>query len=260
MKVEVWGDVVCPWCYIGRKRFEKALSRFDHRDSVEVVYRSFELDPAAPLDSELSVEQRLVAKYGLSIEEARAANARVTKIAREEGLEFHLERARPTNTLAAHRLLQLATVRRVRPAAEERFQRAYFTEGASLADPGTLLRLSTEVGLRGGCPSCARGTGVHPPGPHRREGSGRPRSVGGSVLLLRPSSDGLGRRGDRLLSSGPRDGPARGSNVARSRRAAARAVRRAPRPVPDRCAPRDRPPTRPEGVSSSGAAFPAAYD
>jgi len=148
MKVEVWADVVCPWCYIGRKRFEKALAQFDGQASVEVVYRSFELDPGAPIETDMTLDQLLAAKYGLSLAEAHAANARVTKTAAAEGLEFHLDRARPTNTLGAHRLLQLATVRRIRPVVEERFLKAYFSEGASLADPETLLRLSTEAGLK----------------------------------------------------------------------------------------------------------------
>ncbi len=148
MKVEVWADVVCPWCYIGRKRFEKALAQFDGHASVEVVYRSFELDPGAPIDSDMTLDQTLASKYGLSLAEAQAANERVTKLAAAEGLEFHLERARPTNTLAAHRLLQLATVRRIRSAVEERFLRGYFSEGASLADPKTLVRLSVDAGLK----------------------------------------------------------------------------------------------------------------
>ncbi len=148
MEVEVWMDVICPWCYIGRKRFEKALAQFSSRGTVDVVFRSFELDPNGPLRSEMTLDERLVAKYGMSLDEAHEANERVTRIAAEEGLEFHLDRARPANTLAAHRLLQLASVRRVRPTAEERFQKAYFTEGASLADPETLLRLATEAGLK----------------------------------------------------------------------------------------------------------------
>jgi len=147
MKVEVWADVVCPWCYIGRKRFEKALADFPGKESVEVVYRSFELDPGAPTEVDMSLDQLLAAKYGLSVVEAHAANERVTKTAAAEGLVFHLDRARPANTLDAHRLLQLATVRRIRPAVEERFLRAYFTEGASLADPETLLSLAVDAGL-----------------------------------------------------------------------------------------------------------------
>jgi predicted DsbA family dithiol-disulfide isomerase len=148
MQVEIWSDVVCPWCYIGRRRFEKALSQFDQRGTTEVIFRSFELDPEAPVRSELSLDEMVGRKYGLFPAEARAANERVSRIAAAEGLEFRLDLARPTNTLAAHRLLQLATIRRIRPIVEERFQRAYFTEGASLADDATLLRLSTNAGLK----------------------------------------------------------------------------------------------------------------
>jgi predicted DsbA family dithiol-disulfide isomerase len=148
MKVEVWADVVCPWCYIGRRRFETALDRFAGRSSVEVQYRSFELDPGAPLESDMSLDEHLAAKYGISVEEAHRANERVARVAAEEGLDFHLERAKPTNTLAAHRLLQLANVRHRRPAVEERFLRGYFSEGARLSDLETLLRLSTESGLK----------------------------------------------------------------------------------------------------------------
>jgi len=148
MKVEVWADVVCPWCYIGRRRFDKALAQFDGRASVEIVYRSFELDPGAPIQTDMSLDHLLAAKYGLTLAEAQAANARITRTAAAEGLEFHLDRARPTNTLAAHRLLQLATVRRIRPKVEERFLKAYFSEGASLAEPETLLQLSVEAGLK----------------------------------------------------------------------------------------------------------------
>jgi predicted DsbA family dithiol-disulfide isomerase len=147
MRVEVWMDVVCPWCYIGRRRFEKALSQYDGRSEVELRYRSYELDPNAPADPGMSSTEHLAAKYGWSRSEAEQAQDRVARIAAEEGLEFHFERTRPTNTLDAHRVLQLAGVRRIRPAVEERFQRAYFTEGAILSDPATLLRLATEAGV-----------------------------------------------------------------------------------------------------------------
>ena len=150
MNVEIWMDVVCPWCYIGRRRFEKALGEFPGRDGVEVTFRSYELDPHAPYEPTGNVVQMLSEKYGMSPAEATLANERVARIAAEEGLEFHLERARPTNTLDAHRLLQLAGIRHVRPVVEERFQRAYFAEGAVLADPATLLLLATEAGLAEG--------------------------------------------------------------------------------------------------------------
>jgi predicted DsbA family dithiol-disulfide isomerase len=150
MRVEIWADVVCPWCYIGRHRFEKALADFDGGKSVEVVLRSFELDPGAPPESDLTLDEMLARKYGITPKEAHGLNERVARLAHEEGLDFHLDRARPANTLDAHRLLQLASVRHVRPQVEERLQRAYFCEGARLSDPGELLRLSLEAGLREG--------------------------------------------------------------------------------------------------------------
>jgi predicted DsbA family dithiol-disulfide isomerase len=148
MKVEIWMDVVCPWCYIGKRRFEKALAQFGRPNELEITFRSYELDPSAPYDSTRNSDEFLADKYHVSLPEAVQANERVSAIAAEEGLEFHLDRARPTNTLDAHRILQLAGIRRIRPAVEERFQRAFFTEGASLGDAGTLLGLSTEAGLR----------------------------------------------------------------------------------------------------------------
>ncbi len=147
MQVEVWSDVICPWCYLGRRRFETALSRFEGRQTIEVRYRSFELDPEAPRDSGRTLPEALSEKYGISVRDAQLANDRLTRLAAEEGLGFHLERARPTNTLDAHRLLQLAQLRGIRPALEERFERAYFCEGEYLADLPTLLRLAVEGGL-----------------------------------------------------------------------------------------------------------------
>jgi len=147
MQVELWSDVVCPWCYIGRRRLEKALTRVGKRDSVEVILRSYELDPNAPRESSISTSEHLESKYGMTADQVRQAQLRVSAIAAAEGLEYHLERTRPTNTLDAHRLLQLASIRRLRPVVEERFEHAYFTEGASLGDPETLLRLATEAGL-----------------------------------------------------------------------------------------------------------------
>lgn len=147
MKVQVWGDIVCPWCYIGRHRFESARTELAEPASIEVIYRSFELDPNAPSTSDSNTVDSLAMKYGLSREEAERAVERVVRLAGAEGLEIQLDRARPTNTLDAHRVLQLASLRGVRPTVETRFQRAYFNEGEVLSDPETLLRLSTESGL-----------------------------------------------------------------------------------------------------------------
>jgi len=147
VKVELWGDVVCPWCYLGRRRFERVLAESPNRESVEVVLRSFELDPEAPASADRTLEERLRARYGLSVEQAQAAIDRVSRVAAGEGLEYHLERARPTNTLDAHRILQLAQVRHRRREVEERFDRAYFVDGEVLSDHAVLLRLASEAGL-----------------------------------------------------------------------------------------------------------------
>lgn len=149
MKVEVFSDVVCPWCAIGRRRLQAALGRFDHADEVEVVWRAFELDPRAPAVRDGDYAERLARKYGMSREQAVAANERLTALGAEDGLEFHFERARPGNTFDAHRLLHFA--RDAGPgrqdALKERLFVAYFTEGAAVGDRDTLVRLAAEVGL-----------------------------------------------------------------------------------------------------------------
>jgi predicted DsbA family dithiol-disulfide isomerase len=147
LTVEIWSDVVCPWCYIGKRRFEAALARFPHRDEVEVTYRSFELDPDAPARHAVSGPERLAEKYGVSVEEARAMNDRVTGIAAQEGLEYHLDVARGGNTLDAHRMLHLAAAHGVQAEAKERLMRAYFSEGEPISDADTLVRLVAEVGV-----------------------------------------------------------------------------------------------------------------
>lgn len=147
MKVEIWSDVVCPWCYIGKRRFESALSAFAHRDDIEVMYRSFELDPTAPIDTGKSVSEMLSQKYGVSLEQAGAMNSRVTGIAAEEGLEYHLEKARHANTVKAHRLIHLAASKGRQNEAMERVMTAYFSEGENVGDTETLVRLAAEASL-----------------------------------------------------------------------------------------------------------------
>jgi predicted DsbA family dithiol-disulfide isomerase len=147
LTVEIWSDVVCPWCYIGKRRLEAALARFPHRDEVEVMYRSFELDPAAPARHEGSGPERLAEKYGVTVEEAQAMNDRVTAIAAEDGLEYHLDIARGGNTFDAHRMLHVAAAHRVQAEAKERLMHAYFAEGEPISDPETLVRLVASVGV-----------------------------------------------------------------------------------------------------------------
>jgi predicted DsbA family dithiol-disulfide isomerase len=147
LTVEIWSDVVCPWCYIGKRRFEAALEAFEHRDEVTVMWRSFELDPAAPSAVEGTATERLAAKYGMSLERAEGLHREMTERAAAEGLEFRFDLAQSGNTFDAHRLIHLAATYGHQAAAEERLMRAYFTEGAAISDPETLIGLMADVGV-----------------------------------------------------------------------------------------------------------------
>jgi predicted DsbA family dithiol-disulfide isomerase len=147
MKVEIWSDIACPWCYIGRRRFEKALDQFAHHAEVEVIWRSYQLDPNAPRDYAGSVNDLLVQRYGMSGEKAELTHIRVTDLAAQEGLDYHLENAHPVNSLDAHRLIHLAAHHQLQGEMKERLQKAYFTEGMVVSDPDTLVQLALEVGL-----------------------------------------------------------------------------------------------------------------
>ncbi len=147
MRVEIWSDMVCPWCFIGKRRFAAALSRFEHREAVAVEWRSFELDPQAARGSDESLEVLLARKYGVSLDRARAMNARVTALAAQAGLEFRLDRAHPANTFDAHRLAHFAGTQGRRAQMTERLFRAYFQEGEDLGDREVLLRLAREMDL-----------------------------------------------------------------------------------------------------------------
>jgi predicted DsbA family dithiol-disulfide isomerase len=149
MLVEIFSDVVCPWCAVGKRRFETALEKFEHADDVEVVWRAYELDPHAPARREGDYADRLATKYGMSREQAVAAHEHLSTLAAVEGLDFHFERAQPGNTFDAHRLLHYALGQGPgrQDALKERLLIAYFTEGAPIGDPETLLRLASEAGL-----------------------------------------------------------------------------------------------------------------
>jgi predicted DsbA family dithiol-disulfide isomerase len=127
VQVEIWSDVVCPWCYLGKRRFERALADFPHRDDVEVVYRSFELDPTAPRGVTLPVVEVLADRYGMSVERAEALQTEMAERAAGDGLEFNLDGLRSGNTRDAHRLLHLAKEAGRQEALVERLHRAYFT-------------------------------------------------------------------------------------------------------------------------------------
>jgi len=147
VKVEVWSDVVCPWCYIGKRRLEAALLLFEHRDEVEVEWRSFELDPSAERGATEDLDQRLAGKYGVTLEAARAMSSRVSKVAAGEGLAYRLDIARSGNTFDAHRLVHLARTVGLQGAMKERLMAAYFTEGRAIGEAAVLAELAAEVGL-----------------------------------------------------------------------------------------------------------------
>jgi predicted DsbA family dithiol-disulfide isomerase len=145
MQVEIWSDVVCPWCYIGKRRFETALEGFPH--PVELTWRSFQLDPTATSSPAGGHVTHLAEKYGRTVDEAKGMVDSVTATAAAEGLDYRLDLARSGNTFDAHRLLQFAKEHGVQDALKERLDKAYFTEGEAIADHDTLLRLAIDVGL-----------------------------------------------------------------------------------------------------------------
>ena len=147
MRVDIWTDVVCPWCYVGKRRFEKALASFDHRDDVEVVHRSFQLNPAAPVGQTPPRRDALMSKYGLSEQQVDAMNAKMERTAAEEGLRYDLEGGVTGNTFDAHRVLHLAHHRGRQDEVIERLYRAYFTEKRSLFDHDSLVELAADAGL-----------------------------------------------------------------------------------------------------------------
>jgi predicted DsbA family dithiol-disulfide isomerase len=147
VRVDIWSDLVCPWCYVGKRRFEKALARFDGRHDVQIVHRSFQLNPTAPRVRTSNRREMLMQKYRLSAAQATKMDARMTETAAAEGLEFHLEGTGTGNTFDAHQLVHLARAHAIQDAMIERLYRAYFTEQRSLFDAGSLVDLAAEAGL-----------------------------------------------------------------------------------------------------------------
>ena len=145
MQVEIWSDVVCPWCYLGKRRFETALAQFAHRDEVEVVFRHFQLDPSAPVGVTRPTRELLAERYGAA--DLDGMFARVEDLAAAEGLEYHLARGTSGNTVDAHRVLHAATEAGLAEKAWELFYRAYFTEERSIFDRDSLVELAVEAGL-----------------------------------------------------------------------------------------------------------------
>ncbi|MFI0218961.1 DsbA family oxidoreductase [Streptomyces lydicus] len=146
MRVEIWSDIACPWCYIGKARFEAGLAAFAHRDGVEVVHRSFELDPDAPALTDIPVLDMLASKYRVSRDEAEAMEARVADAAAGEGLDYRSDRIHG-NTFDLHRLLHAAKAHGVQDALLDALYRANFAEARPLGDPAVLQEIATAAGL-----------------------------------------------------------------------------------------------------------------
>jgi predicted DsbA family dithiol-disulfide isomerase len=147
MEVEIWSDVICPWCYIGKRRFESALARFDHAEEVSVRWRSFELAPDAPAHMEGDQATRIAAKYNVTVEHAKEMERNVTAVAASEGLEYHFDIAQSANSFDAHRMIHLASEYGLADQMKERLMHAYFSEGLLISDDETLARLADELGL-----------------------------------------------------------------------------------------------------------------
>jgi len=150
LDVEIWSDIACPWCYVGKRRFEAALAAFPERDDVRVTWRSFELDPEAPPERGGERAERLAAKYGMTREQAVEMQDQLAAVAAGDGLQVRFDRVRDGSTFDAHRLVHLAAAHGRQDAMKERLMRAHFTDGELVSDPAVLARLADEVGLPSG--------------------------------------------------------------------------------------------------------------
>lgn len=147
MKVEIWSDVMCPFCYIGKRKFEKALNEFPHQEHIQVSWKSFQLDPTTVTDPSLNTIDHLAAKKGWSKDQAREATEHVSRIAKQIGITFDYEKAVVANSFDAHRLSHLAKKYGRQNELEEKLFAAYFTEGKNTADHDTLVQIAAEIGL-----------------------------------------------------------------------------------------------------------------
>jgi predicted DsbA family dithiol-disulfide isomerase len=143
MKIEIWSDVVCPWCYIGKRRLERALGEFEHAADVEITWRSFQLNPDAPKTA-VPTADYLQSRFG---PQAAAMTSRVAELGRAEGLNLDFATSLTVNTLTAHRALHFAASQGLGDAAKERLLHAHFSEGADVSDHETLAKLLAEVGV-----------------------------------------------------------------------------------------------------------------
>jgi predicted DsbA family dithiol-disulfide isomerase len=205
VKVEIWSDVVCPWCYIGKRRFETALSRFEHADAVEVTWRSFQLDPSVAEGDVHPTLPALARKYGRTEEQMREQMTSMDALALREGLHYDLANGVAGNTLLAHQLLHLAAERGLQGELKERLLHAHFEQSTSVFDVDSLVQLGTEVGLDAEEARAALTDRRYLPAVEEDIATARAR---GAVLRRRPHLRRLRRPGPRraAAAAGPRLG------------------------------------------------------
>ena len=146
MTLEIWSDVVCSWCYIGKRHLERALDAFPHRDQISITWRSFELDPDCALDAG-TADEELARRRGISLDEARAMHEQTERQGAVLGIGFDFRRARRGNTFDAHRVLHMARDAGLQEAVTERLLATYFSEGGAIGDRDTLARAASQAGL-----------------------------------------------------------------------------------------------------------------
>ncbi|WP_282034681.1 DsbA family oxidoreductase [Metabacillus indicus] len=147
MKIEIWSDYVCPFCYIGKRRLEEALASFPHKEHVDVEFKAFELDPNTPLKTDQTIHEQLAAKYGMTVEQAKEASASVALQAKSAGLDFRFDNMKPSNTFDAHRLAKYAASEGKEKMISEKLLQAYFTESKDISDHGVLADLAEASGM-----------------------------------------------------------------------------------------------------------------
>jgi predicted DsbA family dithiol-disulfide isomerase len=147
MKIEIWSDVVCPFCYIGKRKLEKALDKFPLKDQVEIEWKSFQLNPEEKTNPSINTLEHLAKSKGWSMDQTREITSNVVEMAKEQGLEFDFEKAKVANTKNAHRLIHFAKKQGKGGEMKERLLKAYFSDGENVDDPNTLIKLGAEIGL-----------------------------------------------------------------------------------------------------------------
>jgi len=150
MKVEIWSDIMCPFCYIGKRRFELAMEQFEYKDRIQIEWKSFLLSPDTETDPTINMHEFLAKHKGISVEEATGLNDYVTNMAAQSGLTYNFDKAIPANCFNAHRLIHFAKQHGKQDAAEEALFKAYFTDGRNIDDATTLLKIADELGLDSG--------------------------------------------------------------------------------------------------------------